>query len=228
MILIGSAVALSLLRVPDAEAQEPGRIYRLGILTGVARQAQRMVAFFDELKLFGFVDGQNLKLVVDGFDLRDDQLADVAATLAKAAPDVVLCVGDLAIRAARQYTVPIVALSPDMVAAGFVRSLVKVFRGAKPEDFPGEQPTNFELVVNLTTAKALGLTSRVVPSPRRQGDRLKLLLLLCMTPVMAHRAISLQSSASVAFGEKRTSTSRQSRLVWSRMTQLRHRPPNLL
>jgi putative ABC transport system substrate-binding protein len=135
MILIGSAVALSLLRVPDAEAQEPGRIYRLGILTGVARQAQRMVAFFDELKLFGFVDGQNLKLVVDGFDLRDDQLADVAATLAKAAPDVVLCVGDLAIRAARQYTVPIVALSPDMVAAGFVRSLVKVFRGAKPEDF---------------------------------------------------------------------------------------------
>jgi len=302
--LIGSAAALPLLRVPVAQAEESGRIYRLGILTGAARQAPRMVAFFDELKLFGFVDGQNLKLVVDGFDLRDDQLADVAATLAKAAPDVVFCVGDAAIRAAQQYTVPIVALSPDMVAAGFVRSLsrsgsnftgvsvlgaelngkrleilmdvvpgsrriailadpkvtqpaeflafqnaarargvelviftagapeqiaptmdkakasgatalnvltaplfsfnrsivferaaalglpaiyefpemaeeggliaygprltliyrqlarqlVKVFRGAKPEDFPVEQPTNFELVVNLTTAKALGLT----------------------------------------------------------------------
>jgi hypothetical protein len=40
---------------------------------------------------------------------------------------------------------------------------------------------------------------------------------------MALRVISLQSSASVAFGEKLTSTGRQSRLVWSRMTQLRHR-----
>ena len=156
--LIGSAAAVSLLLVPVARAQEPGRIYRLGVIAGPARQAPRIVAFFDELKGLGFVEGHNLQIVAGGFGLREDQSTEVAASLAKSVPDVIFCSTNAAMRAAQESTrtVPIVGLAGDMVAAGFVHSLAR----------PGGNVTGVSLTFEIN-GKRQDLLMEAVPEARR-------------------------------------------------------------
>ena len=128
------------------------------MITGAGRQAPRVVAFFDELKGSGFVEGQNLKIVAGGFDVRDDQSAEVATTFAKSAPDIIFCVSDPAVRAAQESTrtIPIVGLSSDMVGEGLVRSLAR----------PGGNVTGVSVLAIELDGKRQEILMEAVPGAR--------------------------------------------------------------
>jgi putative ABC transport system substrate-binding protein len=142
-----------------ARAQEPGRTYRLGALVSGPRDAPYYVAFFDELRRFGFVLGQNFK--ADDYGLRTERFADFARELVNAKVDVILCGGDPSIRAAQQATatIPIVAVTEDMVGSGLVRSMGS----------PGGNTTGVSLLATQLDGKRQDILLEMMPGLRRMA-----------------------------------------------------------
>ena len=110
-----------------ARAQEPSRTYHLGSLHASQRSTPPQVAFYDELRRHGFIEGQNIVVDAHGYGMHPEQFAEHAAELVKAQVDVIIASGDAPVRAAQQATktIPILANTTDMVGAGFVASFSK-------------------------------------------------------------------------------------------------------
>ena len=154
-LLGGSAIAWPL----GARGQEPGRTYRLGVLSQALREEARYVAFIDELGRLGFIEGQNLSVDGQGFGLRPDQFAQHAAEQVKAKVDVIVCPGEVAIRAAQQATaaIPILGVSADMVDSGLVRSLAN----------PGGNTTGVSILATELDGKRQSLLIELLAGARR-------------------------------------------------------------
>jgi putative tryptophan/tyrosine transport system substrate-binding protein len=142
-----------------ARGQEPGRTYRLGIITPAPRESPPVIAFFDELRRNGFVEGQNLAVIVGAFGNIDDQLAERAAALVNAAPDAILAGPEPPLHAleALTRTVPLIGMVEDMVAAGLVQSLAR----------PAGNITGISLLSPELDGKRQEILIETVPGARR-------------------------------------------------------------
>jgi putative ABC transport system substrate-binding protein len=86
-----------------------------------------MVAFLDELRLHGFVEGRNLTILPGGLQFRNEQINELVSTMVKAAPDAIVGAGDVGGRALQKATrtIPLIIMTEDMVAAGLAASLAR-------------------------------------------------------------------------------------------------------
>jgi putative ABC transport system substrate-binding protein len=109
-----------------ARAQTPGRVYRIAYLTGSPRGLPTSLALLDELRLAGFIEGQNLT-VLDGFSVPDNEAAAAAVALVKASPDAIFAPGIGPAKGAQMATktLPILTMSEDLIADGLVSSLAR-------------------------------------------------------------------------------------------------------
>jgi ABC-type uncharacterized transport system substrate-binding protein len=143
-----------------ARAQET-RIYRLGVLNTQARHAPNFVAFFDELRQLGFIEGRNLIVDGRGYAARTEQFSKVAIDLVTDKVDAIVSGGPAATRAAQQATrtIPILAILDDMVAAGLVASLAH----------PGGNTTGISVLATELDGKRQEILMELVPGARRMA-----------------------------------------------------------
>ena len=149
---------------------------RVAFLWNPANQDQ--VAHFEEAEAATRALGVTLQSVA----VRSgEELEGALAAMMRERPDVLLMTGDTVLQGhierilafAAEHRLPVVHQLRENAVAGGLMSygtsrphlirhaavyIDKILKGAKPADLPVEQPTNFELVINLRTAKALGVT----------------------------------------------------------------------
>ena len=137
--------------------------------------------------------GRTLRVQLQAVGARTaGELEGAFAAMARARPQAVLVPGAAIFLAERQrvaelaitHRLPTMSNLKDLVEAGGLMSygpnwddlyrrgaiyVDKILKGAKPADLPVEQATKFDLVINLKTAKALGLT--IPPSLLARADQ---------------------------------------------------------
>jgi putative tryptophan/tyrosine transport system substrate-binding protein len=180
VVILGAAVMWPL---AEAWTQEVGRRYRLGILVQSPRNAAHWVAFFDELRKSGFVEGGNLS-VVDGFNAPLDRAEMIAKTIVNALPDAIMTAGVFTRVIQREtQAIPIVTVSDDLLAEHAVASLAH----------PGANTTGISIFATELDGKRQEILLEAVPRARR-------IAILADPGVTARRQLERLTNAARARG----------------------------
>jgi hypothetical protein len=161
MLLI--TLALGILMAPlTTEAQPPAPVFRIAELNPSPAPGQSQEVFRQRLRDLGYVLGQTIRLEYRSAEWQLDRLPDCA--LGSLLPAMMLFTGFA-------EDGGLLAYGPNLLdifrkTGGF---LSKILNGAAPENLPVERPAKFELLINLKTAQALGLT--IPPTLLFQADK---------------------------------------------------------
>ena len=154
-------VAVQLAVAVIAEAQQPTKIPRIGVLYGGSASANtgRHEAFQHGLRELGYVEGKNIVVEWRYADGKLDRVTELAAELVRLKVDAIFCTSTSAAQAAKKATttVPIVSVSGDPVGLGLVASLAR----------PGGNVTGLANLTSELAGKRLELLKEVVPSVSR-------------------------------------------------------------
>jgi putative ABC transport system substrate-binding protein len=153
-------LTLTLLAAPlSAEAQQPGKVYRIGWLAP-APIPENMQAFHDGLRALGYIDGANL-VIEQRYAAGKKPMASAAAEILASHPDVIVTDGSSATRALKPTagSIPIVFVSGDPVGMGLVPSLSR----------PSGNLTGLALISTDLNVKRLGLLKEAFSRVSRFG-----------------------------------------------------------
>ena len=155
--VLGGAVAWPL----AARAQQAGRTYRLGCLFPPPRDNPPNMAFFDELRRLGFIEGKNLTVEYRAYGQHVDLIPQYATELVMARVDVIAASGEETVRAMQQATktIPIVAIVGDMLGSGLVTSLAR----------PDGNTTGVSILARELDGKRQDILIEAVPGLRRMA-----------------------------------------------------------
>ena len=161
--LLGLAVLTVIFAlVQFVDAQQPGKMARLGFLTasGRAGSAHLTEAFLQGLRDLGYVEGKNIAIEYRLADGKFERLPELAADLVRLKVDVIVAVvtqPSLAAKAATA-TIPVVMVAvSDPVGSGLVASLAR----------PGGNLTGTSAMTAETAGKPLGLLKETLPKISR-------------------------------------------------------------
>jgi putative tryptophan/tyrosine transport system substrate-binding protein len=153
----------SILAAPLAvEAQQTGKVWRIGVLSGPPADAPRWEPFHDSLRGLGYVEGQNIAFEWRSSGGKAERFTDLAADLARLQVDVIVALDNPAIAASQKATktIPIVmVLAQDPIASGFARSLAQ----------PGGNITGLSVQGTDMQGKIMQILREAIPAASRVG-----------------------------------------------------------